>query len=131
MKHSRNEIQENRNYSFFRKKWDHQLISNESKYIISNFKKSIRKTAIYGTGNAAISLSKILSLHDIVISNFITDRKNYHQKNLNGIPIFNLKGKEKQIFDLIIVGSQFFFEIENNLTNKISDTEIIFPIVQR
>ena len=118
------------NYNYYRKKWDFELQPAEDNYIDSLIENNIRVVGIFGTGGAAISLFHKLSKTDIETICFILDRKtNETPKLISNIPVLDLNKSCKLPLDLIIIGSQFHYNIYPRISNFFSKEIILHPVV--
>jgi GT2 family glycosyltransferase len=117
------------NYRLYRNRWDSLLVPLEEDYLRSLRSQGIRQVVVFGTGMAARGLCRILIDHDIQIAAFTSSQvRNAGEKFLEK-PVLPLASLKEKRFDRLIVGSQFFFEVESAIRDSDPCGAPIFPVL--
>ena len=112
-----------RNYLVYQKKWGHILSAMEAAYLRKLRAEGATHIAIFGTGLAAERLYRIFANNGFTVPFFISSSVNTAAEFL-GRPVKTINQVGSLAHDRIIVGSQFFFEIESDLPRN-----AVFPVV--
>jgi GT2 family glycosyltransferase len=129
LRDNRNPIDVDRNYRFYRKRWDYMLIPRERKYLEGLRAQNIRRVIVFGTGKAAIALWRWLKKHDIDVEAFTSSSAKKDENCFCGRPVVPLANIKKHDADSIMVGSQFYFEVEKLIREADPHGRSLFPIV--
>jgi GT2 family glycosyltransferase len=114
-----------RNYALYRLKWNLILVPREEAFLQSLGRKS-KRIAIFGTGLAARGLYSLLAESDIEVTAF-TSRKP-EQSSYLGRPVVPLSEVKGLGCDVVLVGSQFYFELEDEI-RAATGHELLLPTV--
>ncbi|MBI5816658.1 MAG: glycosyltransferase family 2 protein [Nitrospinae bacterium] len=113
------------NYHLYRNKWDHLLVPRERGTVAALKKDGVRRVVVFGTGQAARGLFAILTENGISVVGFASSTP--HDSLTSTFldrPVYLLDEMEGVEYDRMIIGSQFYFEIESKFNEK-----TIFPVV--
>jgi GT2 family glycosyltransferase len=118
------------NYNHYRFKWDPVLVPAEQGYLAGLRKQGIRKTVVFGTGAAAAGLFQSLTQAGVQVVAFSSsaDTKPACQHYFDR-PIVVLDDLAHMDFDRIIVGSQYFFQVEELLSRYDPAGGAVFPVI--
>jgi len=117
------------NYAHYRSRWNPLLIPKEEAFLAGLRHQGIRRTVVYGTGQAAAGLFKALARGGINVIAFTSSQEIGVGDCLFGRPIVPLQKLREMDFGRIIVGSQYFFQMENLLSGYDPQRSAIFPVI--
>ena len=121
---------DSRNYKHYRKKWDFKLKSAEDNYIESLLSHKNKLVGIFGTGAAATSLFNRFSETALETICFISEQKTTQTpRSISGIPVLDLNNSSKLPLDLMIIASQFHYNIYPRVSNFFHKDIILHPVV--
>lgn len=126
LRESINKERDSFNYQYFRSRWDELLIPAERKLISKYINEGISSVAIYGTGEAARALARQLKQGGIETKAFVSEEICFEL--FEGRSVFSLAELDHRNFDRIFVGTQFYFQIRQNLIRFVPEDKISFPI---
>jgi GT2 family glycosyltransferase len=118
------------NYRLYRKTWDPLIVPREESYIRNLKSQGIYRVVVFGTGMAASGLAGIVADQNIQIVAFTSSRVRDTGETFLEKPLLPLSSLKKEQYDRLIVGSQFFFEVENVIRDFDPCREPIFPVLQ-
>jgi GT2 family glycosyltransferase len=101
------------NYTVFRTTWDHELIPREKAYARKLKRNGVGRVVVFGTGQAALGLSKMLIENGIDIAAFTSSRVEEPGGSFCNRPVVPLESLRRMRFDRLVVASQYFFELED------------------
>ena len=128
LKSKRDENVVDQNYKLFRKNWDHLLIERENRYMEELKVKGIHRVMIYGTGMAALGLFERLASSGFDVVGFTSSFEKSWGENIHGVPVYPLTEVGNMRYDKIIVGSQYYFEIERTTANEGFAPRLLSPV---
>jgi GT2 family glycosyltransferase len=102
-----------RNYVAYRQRWDSILAPAESAYLRWMTHSGIRRVAVFGTGAAGRALGGVLRRNGIAVSAFAATVPDTGE--LDGSPVVGLGELCRFSYDRLVVGSQYYFELEREL----------------
>jgi GT2 family glycosyltransferase len=116
-----------RNYRRYREKWGEALLVRENNFFRSPEIRNIREAIIFGTGQAARALTEIVNLRGIEVAAYTTSNATGRKDDrFCGKPVLAVADLRRWRADgAILIGTQFFFEIEDLLAGL----NYIFPVV--
>jgi GT2 family glycosyltransferase len=117
------------NYRLFRKTWDPWLEPAENDYLRWLIRQGIRKVAIFGTGQAAQGLFRILSKNEIDVVAFTSTKVDGNGAQNCASPVVSLEALLQIDFDRLMVGSQYFFQVEPALARFDPQGTPLFPVL--
>jgi hypothetical protein len=103
-----------RNYSLYRRKWGHILSRMELAYVQDLMATGATRIGIFGTGMAGRGLYDVLTSGGFHVPFFVSGSAEA-PRELMGRPVLRVSQIDGTGYDEIMVGSQFFFEIERTL----------------
>jgi GT2 family glycosyltransferase len=115
------------NYRIYRQKWDHCLMPREEEYMGGLKIQGIQEVAVFGTGNAARSLSAMLDKNGIRIKAFTSTLCKAAGEYFLDRPIVPLKLLDEERYDRLIAASQFFFEVESAIRSYDPLQQPLYP----
>jgi O-antigen biosynthesis protein len=117
------------NYRIYRETWDPILIPREREYLRNIKGQGIKRVVVFGTGLAALGLSKILHDNDIQVVAFTSSEIKGPSKTYLGKPVISLDSLHKVCFDRLMVATQFFFAVEPFIRDIDPIKDPIFPVL--
>jgi GT2 family glycosyltransferase len=117
-----------RNYHHYRAKWHSMLVEREERYLKGIVARGIRTVLVFGTGAAASMLRPLLAAHGIEIAAFTSSRTDGETRFCDR-PVVPLAETRRWGFDALVVGSQYYFEVEPLLARLHPDRDLVFPVV--
>jgi GT2 family glycosyltransferase len=119
-----------RNYEIFRQKWGPTLLTGEHAFISRLRQKGVRRVAVFGTGVAAEGLFQVLEANGISVVAFSCSAGRKHGNDLLGRPVVPLEQLDRVGFDRLLIGTQYYFEVEEMLQELLPAEAIVFPVVE-
>ncbi len=116
------------NYRIYREVWDGMLIPLEQDYMRKLSSQGIRRVVIFGTGLAARGLAGILLRHGIQVAAFTSTRTQGEGEEYLDRPVLPLASLPNHRFDRLVVGSQFYFEVEPLIREFDPLNDPVFPV---
>jgi GT2 family glycosyltransferase len=116
------------NYRVYRETWDDMLRPREQAYLDGLRAQGIRRVVIVGTGEAGRALARVMQDAGIETVAF-TDTLTTEVREVEGrrcVPLGDVAG---ETFDRLLVGTQFFFEIEHRISAYDPMGAPLFPAV--
>jgi len=121
----RDEPRELANYQLYRKRWGQVLRPREKAFVDAMVRKGVRQVVIFGTGRASRILFEIMGNSKISVVGFVTsDKQKEPRETLFDKHVCGLENLADVPYDAMIIGSQFYYSIEN-LLPKLA----VFPII--
>jgi GT2 family glycosyltransferase len=127
LRDSRDAATVDRNYRLYRERWDPILVPAEAAYLRRLTDSGIRRVVIAGGGSAARALWQVLTDAGIAVEAFTAARGDMVE--LCGRRVVSLAALSGLSFDRLIVGSQFYFEMEPQLRAFDPERAPIFPVL--
>ena len=129
LKSSREYIRSINNYKAYRKKWDNILIPKENLFLDKKLFHENLKIGIYGKGMAAKSLFDFLHKNKIKVDAFIDSCPKETNDQIYNIPILSPEESLERGNELILIGSQYFYDIGKILNKYYERDMIVNPIL--
>ncbi|MDA8991263.1 glycosyltransferase family 2 protein [Opitutales bacterium] len=129
LKNTKMSLQDENNYKAYRQKWDKELIPKENHFLESKLSQKYLNICIYGQGMAAKRLYDYLHKKEINIGGFIDFDTTIDKNEVWGQPIESPEKSIDRGYDLIIIGSQYFFDIFPKLNKYYKKDMILNPIL--
>ena len=117
------------NYERYRSKWDHWLVDRERAYLATLRSERVHRAVVFGAGKAARGLSRMLSEAHIEVVAFTTTTDREIGTMCCGRPVVPLARVPALSFDRLLIGSQFFFEVEDIVAGVDPRHTPLFPVV--
>lgn len=117
------------NYDRYRAKWDHVLVAREQEYLERLNDANVRRVAVFGAGKAALGLWRVLTDNGIEVVAFTTTREAEVGRALCGRRVVGLSSLLSLSFDRLMIGSQFYFQVEAGVTRFDPTGMPLFPVV--
>lgn len=117
------------NYDRYRSKWAHRLVAREQRYLNSLRDAGVRRVVVFGAGKAALGLSAALTEGGIEVAAFTTTREHDTGREFCGRPVVSLADTRALPFDRVMIGSQFYFQVEPHIAAFDPTGRPIFPVV--
>lgn len=117
------------NYRRYRSEWDHILVPREQAYLAGLKDQGIKKIALFGTGQAGIGLFRILEREGIRVIAFTNSHVGQNSNTFCERPMIPLTELGRIQFDRLMVGSQFYFEVESLIKDQDPSGAPIYPVV--
>jgi hypothetical protein len=130
LRESRDSVTFRKNYERYRQRWNAVLEAGEKAFIRRMHEDGIKRVLVFGTGLAAQGLFRILEENRISVIGFACSPGQAHGEELLDRPIIPLERLDLTSFDSLLIGTQYFFEIEALLHSYLPPENIIFPIVK-
>jgi GT2 family glycosyltransferase len=127
LRHRHPPVDVSRNYRIYRQRWNAVLVPAEAAYLKWLEDCGIRRVAIVGTGAAGRALCQTLCDGGITVVAF--GASNPDAAEVCGRPVVALPELERLSYDRLIVGSQYFFEIESQIQRYDPRGSPLFPVV--
>jgi GT2 family glycosyltransferase len=118
------------NCGYYRQKWDQILIPKEQGYVHSLLEQGVRRVAVFGMGTAAHGLARILNNNGIEVVAFTASEVKGKGHSFLGRPIVPLDLLKTQAYDRLMVASQYYFEIEQQIREYDPLQEPIYPLLR-
>ncbi len=114
------------NYRLFRRTWDHFLVPKESAYLDRLRAQGIRRLALFGAGRAAQGLYRTLERsHFDVVACASTEPGTFPYQ----VPVVPPEELGRFDFDRMMVGSQYFFQVEKDIAGFDPTGAPLFPVL--
>jgi GT2 family glycosyltransferase len=117
------------NCRLYRQIWDHLLLPSEEQYVSRLKAQGIRTVAVFGMGNAARGLARILDENGIDICAFTASPGRENGQEYLGRPMIPIQQLAEKKYDRLMVASQYFFEVENMIRDYDPLHEPIYPLL--
>jgi GT2 family glycosyltransferase len=117
------------NYAHYRARWDSVLAPREEEFLADLRHQGIHRVVVHGTGRAAAGLFEALSRGEINVIAFASSQETNTGDRLLDRPVVSLQKLCEMAFDRIIVGSQYFFQVEDLLAGHDPQRSAIFPVI--
>ncbi len=117
------------NYRIYRETWDPVLVPREQAYLHRLKQQGIRSVAVFGTGMAALGLSRILNDNGIRIEAFTSTEARAEGETFLDRPVLPLASLREVKFDRLMVASQFFFAVEPLIRDLDPLRAPIYPVL--
>jgi hypothetical protein len=117
------------NYTHYRARWDDILIPAEDSYAASLRKMPLRRAVIFGTGRAGVGLFEALHRAGIETAAFTTTGTVARGTTCCGLPVLPLERVLSVEFDRLIAGSQFFYQVERQLSSSDPSGNALLPMI--
>jgi GT2 family glycosyltransferase len=117
------------NYAHYRNRWNDLLVPRERRYLESIRSQHAGRVVVFGTGQAAAALQPLLRENGIEVEAFTTTSAVNEGTCFQGRPVVPLAHVGKLEADLIIVGSQFYFEVEDLIKEAAPHHRCLFPVI--
>jgi GT2 family glycosyltransferase len=129
LKQTRDETTFMKNYRHYRRKWNSILEAGERNLIRQMHQSAVKRVLVFGTGLAARGLLDILEANHISVVGCTQSPDRKQEKEWFGRPVFPLNEIDAVSFDRLVVGTQYYFEIEETLHRYVPGWKIMFPVV--
>lgn len=116
-----------RNYRAYRRRWDPILTPAERRYLHELVRTGMRRVVVFGTGAAGQALCRTLQRGDVEVAAFTATAPDVAE--VCGRPVVALSHLARLSYDRLVVGSQFFFEVEKGLRRYDPQGDPVFPRV--
>jgi GT2 family glycosyltransferase len=113
------------NYRLYRSRWDPVLVPAERAYLQRMTAAGIRRVVVFGTGAAGQALCLALEGGGIGIAAFTSTAR--HVSEVCGHPVIPLQDLARVSYDRLIVGSQYYFELEQEIRRGDPQGTPLFP----
>jgi GT2 family glycosyltransferase len=117
------------NYQRYRDKWNHRLAPAEQRYLDRLESDGISRVVIFGSGKAALGLWQTMRSRGIEVVAFTTTRPDECDRSFCGRPVVPLAAVPSLSFDRLMVGSQFYFQVEPTISGFDPTGAPLFPVV--
>lgn len=117
------------NYAHYRARWDFILTPGEEAFLANLRLQGIHGAVVHGTGRAAAGLFEALRRGGIDVIAFTSPHETSTGNRMLDRPVVPLQKLGDLAFDRIIVGSQYFFQMEHFLSGYDPQRSAIFPVI--
>jgi O-antigen biosynthesis protein len=129
LKSKRHSYSNEHNYRIFRNRWSEWLEPLEKDYLKRMSQQGIRKAVIFGIGQAARGLFHILSKNGVEVVAFTSTNGSSANPQLADLPVVSLEELRYLEFDRLIVGSQYYFQVQPVLECFDPQGSPLFPVI--
>jgi GT2 family glycosyltransferase len=117
------------NYRLYREIWDEELRPRESAYLLRLYENGIRRVVILGAGVAARGLADKLEEGGIEVVAFTSTTRGRNDAGGSGRPYVPLNSLKSLQFDRLLAGTQFYFQLEEEIAPYDPTGSAVFPIL--
>ena len=129
LKQARIAVQDETNYRWFRNVWEPWLAPPEIEYLDGLHGQEIRRVVIFGTGRAAEGLFRVLTDQGISVAAFAWTRTDQAGSYYCALPVVPLDALPRVEFDRLMVGSQYYFQLQPLLSRFDPQGDPLFPVL--
>jgi hypothetical protein len=116
------------NYRAYRDRWDPILVPAEDEYLRWMTGSGIRRVVVFGTGVAGRALGRTLQRNGVAVAAFAATAPDVAE--LDGCPVVALQNLGGISYDRLIVGTQYFFEVEDQIRPYDPEGNPLFPVLE-
>lgn len=114
------------NYALYRRKWNHRLVPNERAALARLTGSGVRRAVIFGTGLAASGLTRAFRRYGVEVAAFTETSPS--RPRMLGRPVVPLDDVDRLEFDRLVVASQHFYALEEQLRPLDPTGQPLFPL---
>ncbi|MFN8062956.1 MAG: glycosyltransferase [Vicinamibacterales bacterium] len=103
------------NYATYRRKWDAWLLPRERAALDELCRDGVRRVAIFGHGEAGRALAGVLASAGIETAAFVTTQSVAADAHADGHPVLPISEAPRLDIDRLVVGSQWYWQVESTL----------------
>jgi GT2 family glycosyltransferase len=115
------------NYRVFRETWGRELARLEDRCLADLRRRGIRQVVVFGTGAAAAHLKHRLAAGQIAVAAFTCSPDHSAPPSFEGRPVMPLEHVARVGGQRVVVGTQFYFEVEELARQADPTGEPIWP----